>query len=619
MTRLSPSGKESETLRLLDLAPYFSITVLQCAGADPAVDFDTLVRFVRRSVDSIGRASGVDVRSEVKLSAQDVVEDWGTLRELGFDGLYGVSREVRRPPGWVYHDAGLIDVVNELVIVVRRNNLVAICGPSPSDAQLRKWIHREAAPFRFLPTDVLAGTFHGDGKMIWMRGVHRRRSSKADSKAMGGIRIQDALNPIEDGTYTLSAAKVDFQPEDDALMLRDQLTVSPEKSRISWKRTYLTAFLAATIEAFEMLEKALVAPDDPEPVFKDVAVNEKDLSRVRGAFDILVTDPDVLRGDPSAGDDQLERAELLLDALLDVRGDPDSAVAKVDVGYNGALAGTLTIGPVSVPGGGFDLEVRISGTVSHEAVVREIRDAIDDGGVLTVYYQSGHVFTGHQIARQPLGSRPFHNIDFEDFTGFEITREKPKIKAGKSLHESIAIDGDDSLFAWVVRKYAKGWLFCDDGAGEVADFLHLSDDGTLTVIHVKAAGKRTTDRRIAVTRFEQVVSQAEKNVMYLDNDALVERLEGPRATGAAAWRDGRRVPGTTFVDQLRMRVASDKTHVVIVQPHLLQTVHEQARKAANTGKPNRDSYSLMLLDDLLHSTRLTIASRCDDLRVFGCA
>jgi hypothetical protein len=172
------------------------------------------------------------------------------------------------------------------------------------------------------------------------------------------------------------------------------------------------------------------------------------------------------------------------------------------------------------------------------------------------------------------------------------------------------------LFAWVVKRYSKDWLFCDDGAGEVADFLHLAEDGTLTVIHVKAANSLKPGRRIAVTRFEQVVSQAEKNSGFLmDNEALAERLSAPRAVKAATWYDGRRAAPAEFVEALRTRKRLDKTYVVIVQPHVLSAVHASARAAIDDGRPTHDSYSLMLLDDLLHSTRQTIDARSDGLMV----
>jgi hypothetical protein len=239
----------------------------------------------------------------------------------------------------------------------------------PSDAQFRKWINREKAPFRFLPPQVLAGTFRGNGRMVWMRGVHRRRATKADTQALGGIRIQDVVNPVTHNTYALRAATVDVQPEDDLQVLRDLLTVSPDRSRISWKRpSYFGIFLAATVEALDMLDKTSVAPDEPAPLIDGLAAHETDLSRARGAFDILVTDPDVLRGDPDADDEEIDSAEALLDVFLDVRGDPASAAVEVDVGADGALAGTLVLRP-EAGRSGFDMKVGIKGPVYRESVL----------------------------------------------------------------------------------------------------------------------------------------------------------------------------------------------------------------------------------------------------------
>lgn len=599
--------------------PQVSCTILRCVGDDPPRSFDSLVEFVRRSMQHVGRAIDVRVLFESTLSAQDTVDDLGMLGELGFDELYCVVREVWRTPGWIAADTALADLFNELVLVVRRSDLVVVCGRTPTSSQFRKWIDRNLAPVRFFPPANLGSAFPGDGKMVWVRGIHRPRSTKPDSKALGGIRVQDASNPVEDSTFVVTAAKVDFQPGDESSVLRDHITVSPEKSRMSWKRaSTLPLFLAVVAEALARLEKALVDADEPEPVFPDYAVDEKDLNRVRDAFEVVVVDPDELRGAPDAEDEQVEAAEALLDVVLEVRPRPGSPAVEIDVGYEGAKAGTLVLKPVAVREG-FAMDVGIVGTPLHEPVLREIKETIGDGTVLAVHYQSGHVFRNCRILRENLVALPFREVDFEDFTGFAITREKPRQEPGESLHEAIGLRGDDSLFGWALRHYRDGWLLCDDGAGEVADFLHLSDSGALKVIHIKAAGSATDDRRIAVARFEQVVSQAQKNLAYLANDTLVDRLTGPRIDGSAAWHDGVRVPAADFVQQLRVRVPSDSTQVVIVQPHLLRSVHRRARADADANLRTRDSAGLALLDNLLHSARQSIIGRCDDLRVIGCA
>ncbi|WP_410622308.1 hypothetical protein [Amycolatopsis sp. cmx-8-4] len=605
-------------LRLADLNPFLTITVLEAVDDDPAPAFQALKRFLRKTAADRGRANSARIQAEITLGARDLVEETGVLGELGFDELYGVAREVTGPPDWTDDESGFVNVINQLSLAVRRRRLVAICTGIVSDARIARWLQDGTVPFRLLPPHVLTGTFRGDGRMLWARGMHRRRTTKADSRSVGGIRLQDTLSTIEDSTYALTAAKVAYLPADDAAVLRDLITVSPDKSRLSWKRTsHLPMFLAATGEALDLLEKALVADDDPEPPFPEFAVPEADLDRVRGAFDVMIADPDQVRGEPDADEDRVERAELLRTAVIEVRGDENSPVAALDVGFDGAVAGTLLVKPVKL-GKAVVLDVRYQGVPSAEPVARQIRDAVAEGDVLTVYYESGHAFTGQQLFRQRLTTTPFPNFDFRNFTGFSITREKPRVHGDQAIHDAIARDGDNSLFAWVVREYSGGWLLCDDGAGEVADFLHLTSDGELTAIHVKAAGNHTASRRIAVTRFEQVVSQAEKNIRQLHTQALVHRLATPRIAAPAAWRDGRRVSSADFVQQLSRRVSTGRTKVVVIQPHLLKSSHDAARAAAAAGKPNRDSGSLALLDNLLLATRRTVTALWDDLVVVGC-
>uniref|UniRef100_UPI003D70E115 hypothetical protein n=1 Tax=Amycolatopsis sacchari TaxID=115433 RepID=UPI003D70E115 len=341
---------------------------------------------------------------------------------------------------------------------------------------------------------------------------------------------------------------------------------------------------------------------------------ETDLSRVRGAFDISVTDPEQVVGEPGADEDRLERAEFLQSAVISVEGDPGSCETVIEVGERGSVAGRLRLKPVRTRTD-FGLEVSFRGVPSLEPFARQARDAISPGDLVTIYYESGHVFSEGRIYRQDFRARPFPHFVFEDFAGTNVTKEKPAVRGDQAIHDSIG--EDDSLFTWVVRHFADGWLLCDDGAGEVADFLHLADDGALTAIHVKGAASGSANRRIAVQPFQEVASQAVKNVRQLYNEVLVARLSPPRIERPGAWHDGQRVPSSEFVDGLSLRVASDRTTVMIVQPHLLQGPYVNARNAGEAGRPNRNSFSLALLDNLMHSTRRAITSHCDDLVVVG--
>ncbi|WP_153030364.1 hypothetical protein [Amycolatopsis sp. YIM 10] len=607
-------------LNLADLKPYLSVILLECAAEDPEVAFDALRRFLRRTALDPGRADEARLLAEVALRPGDLDEDIGAVEGLGVEHVVGIAREVRRVPSWAERDAGFADVLNQLSVAVRRNRLVAVYSTITTDNRISHWIRQEAAPFRLVPAVRLADTFRGDGKMLWLRGVHRPRRTKPDSKALGGMRVQETLNSIEDGTYALSAAKVAYLPEDENALLRDLITVSPANSRVWWKRTsHFAMFLAAVSEVLDTVEKALSAGEDPAPQFSELAVPETELDRVRGAFEVMVRDPEHVHGDPVAADDRDEQAEFVRSAIIAVRGDAASAQAFVDVGRQGAVAGTLVLKPVK-NGERVQLDVRYSGEPSAEALAREVKAAIAEEDLVTVYYESGHLFDNGQVVRQNLASSPFPNLLFEDFSGFAIMKEKPNARGDQAIHNAIATNGDDSLFAWVVRRFSTGWLLCDDGAGEIADFLHLTDDGTLTAIHVKAAHHAGPGRRIAVTPFEQVVSQAEKNIRLLDTDLLVDRLSTPRIQAPAAWYAGNRITSAEFVHQLRARVATDRTKVTIVQPHLLRTSYEKARAALGNGESarSRDACALILLDNVLHSTRRTVTALWDDLFVIGC-
>ncbi|AGM08962.1 hypothetical protein [Amycolatopsis keratiniphila] len=615
---IDKSLMDSEVPRLdglAELTPTFSVSVLLChPDANPKGAFHSLVKFIRTALDWRGRAESVRCLGEVVLAESDRIEGIGSLLELGIDGLYASARERRTMPSWSGEHQQVFDVANQLTVVVRRGPFVVIHTPV-SDEALRKWLQRFNKLYRYLPSAILRRTFQGDGKTVWLRGVHRRRATKADSKTLGGLRIQEVLDD-EDSSFALSAAAIDYVPMDESAVVRGRLTVTPAKSRLYWKfRLDLPTFLAAATETVALIEKSL-AVEPPEEQFWQLAVPETDLANVYGAYDVTIAEPDELPDPADPDGDLTERAELLRNSFLEVHGDPKSPAFTAIVGCEGAGVGSLSIKPVA-RGDGFELEVRFAGTPSNDAMARRIRDAIGDGELLRIYYESGHTFDEYQVNLQNQTAPPFANLEFADFGAHRVNQEKPPVRGDQAIHDAIGLVNDYSLFAWVKTTYTTGWLVCDDGAGEVADFLHLVD-GTLTAIHVKGAQSTSSTRSVAVTAYQEVVAQAVKNLRLLDNPALVERFTTPRIARPAAWLDGTRQTDLSgFVTALGARTTLNKTKVVIVQPHLLRPVHDAARKAAEQGKPTRDSRSLALLDGLLRSARRTVISYWDDLTVIG--
>ncbi|OLT11348.1 hypothetical protein BJF78_27080 [Pseudonocardia sp. CNS-139] len=183
------------------------------------------------------------------------------------------------------------------------------------------------------------------------------------------------------------------------------------------------------------------------------------------------------------------------------------------------------------------------------------------------------------------------------------------------MHRKAGGPDDVSLFGWVVRHYPHGWLTCDDGSGEVADFVHLAPDGMLRLIHVKSARKNSRTREVAASMYEVVVGQAVKNLALLDDlDRLAARLDRPGAARFATWHDGTRQPDRAgFLAALRARTRELETEVVIVQPH----VRKPAYDAVRTGGVRDDLLRLYLLESLLNGASSSVVARGATLKVLG--
>lgn len=419
----------------------------------------------------------------------------------------------------------------------------------------------------------------------------------------------------------MSAMQIVVRPDSDDSLINGKITISPDKSSMSFKSmSSIAEFAAVTAETLEVFEKSFTSESSPDLPYPGLAFREKDLANVFDAFDVRVATPEEIRANPNFDDNVLEVADELRGSLLSVSGQEGSPAVIIEVGKDSAKTGALKVEPVPVKGAGFELSVRTSGRLTDEIWTCKVRDLISENDLLSIFYESGHSYAERRICRQQLSMQAYRNITFEDFSGYNVCREKPKVIEGRSLHDSIGAPGDDSLFAWVLNRYRTGWLLCDDGSDELADFLHLDNCGELTVIHVKGAHNRGPTRRIAVTSFEVLVSQAEKNVHRLRGATLAEVLKSRNSTRLACWLDGGRIDGPDdFIERLEIRTSRDKTSVVLVQPHLLRSVHSAAREALDEERPTSNSHSLVLLETLLHSTRRTVTSLWDDMYVIGCA
>lgn len=158
-----------------------------------------------------------------------------------------------------------------------------------------------------------------------------------------------------------------------------------------------------------------------------------------------------------------------------------------------------------------------------------------------------------------------------------------------------------------------GWLVCDDGAMEVADFIHLDGD-LLTLIHAKGAQSADPARNVSVSSYEVVASQATKCLRWLDEVFLSQNLAAGigRKVGHAVWHD--REPSTRedFLREIQDLGTRYRRRVVILQPQI--TDRNFAHGATANGPEGIRHRQLMTL---LNGTRAACQAVGAELVVVG--
>src|SRR6185437_84787 len=126
---------------------------------------------------------------------------------------------------------------------------------------------------------------------------------------------------------------------------------------------------------------------------------------------------------------------------------------------------------------------------------------------------------GYSIYPARTDLEPFGDDDFRvvDWTGVDIKKEKPDGALPKSIFEWLQAELIES---------AATVVFCDDGAGEIADFVVLTEDGERTRVafyHCKASEQSAPGNR--VDDLYEVCGQAVKSGAWMTPVRLREQIE----------------------------------------------------------------------------------------------
>jgi hypothetical protein len=527
---------------------------------------------------------------------------------------------VTRPASWAKPGSPFVVVADELSVVFQRNNLVAIhCPPSQVDA-LQRWLDGDPRPaFRRVRGAYLQQAFlRGEARGLWLKGTHRRQTAKADTKNLSGPSLGEALNPLDDGSFALTSGRA--ATEGPAfVVVEGTVGTTPRKSWVwNGRTTSLRSFILVANELLGIVLDLFANPPSNLP-FPELAVEIDSLTEVRAAYDAYVAEPEELRQLPDVSDDTIDAAETLRDTFIDIVGDPAGPNFTIVVGQAGIEVGRLRCQP-KVDRHQVSIDINLAGTPTDPASTAYIRDALSSStDLLTVHYQSGHHLGRGILTRVNQAHHPFKGWQFVDYTGFDCRQEKPAAVAGpQAIHDAIGGSNDTSLFAWVIHHLGSGHLTCDDGANEVADFIHVANDGSLTLVHVKAASS-SASHRVSTGAFELVVNQAVKNLKFATNaDRLISALEDPPIDRPASWIDGARVADRSgLIDALRLRTSSDEVRVAIVQPHHTKTMHDSVLLTAAAGGSSQDLTRFELVETMLTSARASAVGLGGELSVWA--
>jgi hypothetical protein len=242
----------------------------------------------------------------------------------------------------------------------------------------------------------------------------------------------------------------------------------------------------------------------------------------------------------------------------------------------------------------------------------ELREVSQNVRWIRVCYESGHTLADGTIFAVRHLRQPSFKFRWATFTDYEVNKEK--FWSGPFPDNALDLIGTQgSLFCWVRNEWplpsppysaTPGWLACDDGSMEIADFIHLDVGGpvpVLTLIHVKGAKSDSPARRISLSSFRGVTGQAVKNARFLDRLHLDVGLGAglDKQIGGLVWFDGQASKREEMLNAIAQIGLSYRRMVVILQPQVTKSRLDLLRKALREGKAYDDTRPVRQLDILL--------------------
>ncbi|MCG8602886.1 MAG: hypothetical protein MI807_22260 [Verrucomicrobiales bacterium] len=557
----------------------------------------------------------------------------------------------RKQASWVADDSlEIIDETNHLVVVLGYGGYVVVFS---SDGILRSKLlsavegrsklekgASELSKLGKLSRRLLSESFMTDGptRTLWLGGIHRRSQTKADSKILSGPSLASALDPLDDQTFHFTAARSIAKlskSESRSVGLaptKSNLWVGPSKS---WADFCEIARLA--VDRIKKV-KAKGLTGDPVLPFLASPVSGNELAQATDAFDISVVAPEQVTTNSSGVDQQriLDLEEWAYHSRfenLTTARKGDELIVTADAFLRDEAYGTCQF--VLKPGGkGAEVDYDFSLLKPAASLDDKAKGAIcsicSKRRWIRIRFESAQTYSDGLLYVVRHRDIPFEGWSFHDMAQgnkVNIKKEKPTPKGNPQKFLPEKIGQQDSLFCWVKKNWfglkvshgfqlgvgfslgsKKGWLACDDGAMEIADFIFLDTDPEdqgvpiVSLIHVKGSKSDAPNRLVSVSDYEIVCGQAVKNLRLLDSVDLAEQLKGGigKKVEYATWHNGRRVgKRKDMISSLGKLGSNYRRRVVVLQPRVREKSCRDANQTIQSGTLNSEAKRMRQLNTLL--------------------
>lgn len=573
------------------LTPFVSLTLM----SDPAA-----------RAPNFNGAAVAEIISGMVANLDGAIQPLAPRLKGKIAATHGFTYRRKVEPAWT--DETIHDIQNHIVLVVCAYGHVGIHATDPKlldkirGGLVSSRATRDLAAFRPIPRERLEQAFLAEGpsKTLWLKGIHSKTALKANAKILSGDDLTYALDVLDDQSFWWSAAR-SKHPK-----LPHVVGASARASRV-WvrKTTSLGEFETLSIELLKHLAK-----DKGTGTIRVLArpAEAVDLAKLDRAYDLSLMPPDY--GADAPGEDTIE--DLVADAddarfaVTGKRGSPNfdlevfiggASVHKAAVEVvNGRAAGEVRLKLEAPKPAGTPLAV----DPQLDRIVRTLRR----GATVNVHFDSHHAIAGRRVFPTSFRRIAFDGFVGTDFPDTDIDEEKPK--------DMTQIGSQRSLFCWLQRQ-TEGFLMCDDGSMEKADFIHIDEQPvpTLTFFHIKGSHSKEDTREISVSAYEVVSAQAIKNLIWLDRVSLIRGLKQRVRDENQFWRDGKASNAGEFRSAVETLTGNHKRRVVIVQPSL-----SMSTRADHQGKGNANDLRLDQLDLLLATADASCRSLSATFQVY---